>query len=166
MIWLWNHTSHTKVYFYEIVANVLRDNMGMIIFDLRGCEGCAVRDKNIISRHTLWHFNSKFNSCLSPSSAYPRFTKKFLSVMTLDLHSASMSWILEPSPQPTGLDFKLPICTERPVFIWCMNNWHKITKYVLSATKFCWIPVWSSEIFWFYFKTAFIFKVRVSQGHC
>ena len=24
----------------EFVANVLRDNMGMIIFDLRGCGGC------------------------------------------------------------------------------------------------------------------------------
>ena len=28
------HTSHTKVYFNEFVANALRDNMGMIIFDL------------------------------------------------------------------------------------------------------------------------------------
>ena len=37
-IWLWNHTSHTKVYFNEFVANVLRDNIGMIIFDRHG--GC------------------------------------------------------------------------------------------------------------------------------
>ena len=28
------HTSNTKVYFNEFVANALRDNMGMIIFDL------------------------------------------------------------------------------------------------------------------------------------
>ena len=27
-------------YFHEFVANVLRDNMGMIIFDLWGCGGC------------------------------------------------------------------------------------------------------------------------------
>ena len=27
-IWLRNHTSHTKVYFNEFVANVLRDDMG------------------------------------------------------------------------------------------------------------------------------------------
>ena len=51
-IWLWNHTSHTKVYFNEFFAKVLLDNMGMIIFDLQ----------NIISRRTLWHFNSKFGS--------------------------------------------------------------------------------------------------------
>ena len=31
--------NHTEVYFNEFVANVLRDNMGMIIFDLRGCGG-------------------------------------------------------------------------------------------------------------------------------
>ena len=40
MIWMWKHTSHTKVYFNEFVANVLHDNMGMIIFDFRGCWGC------------------------------------------------------------------------------------------------------------------------------
>ena len=33
------HTSHIKVYFNEFVANALRDNMGMIIFDLWGCGG-------------------------------------------------------------------------------------------------------------------------------
>ena len=37
--WLWNHTCHTKVYVNEFVANVLLDNMGMIIFDLWGCGG-------------------------------------------------------------------------------------------------------------------------------
>ena len=29
-----------KKYFNEFVPNVLRDNIGMIIFDLRGCGGC------------------------------------------------------------------------------------------------------------------------------
>ena len=29
-IWPPNHTSHTKVYFNEFVANALRDNMGMV----------------------------------------------------------------------------------------------------------------------------------------
>ena len=29
-----------QFYFYEFVANFLRDNIGMIIFDLRGCGGC------------------------------------------------------------------------------------------------------------------------------
>ena len=32
--------SHTKVYFNEFVANVLRDDIGMGIFDLRGNGGC------------------------------------------------------------------------------------------------------------------------------
>ena len=32
-IWPSNHTSHTKVYFNEFVANVLRDNIGILIFD-------------------------------------------------------------------------------------------------------------------------------------
>jgi hypothetical protein len=31
---LYLNTSHTKVYFNEFVANVLRYNMGMVIFDL------------------------------------------------------------------------------------------------------------------------------------
>ena len=35
-----NHASHTKLYFNEFVANVLRDNIGRVIFDLRGCGGC------------------------------------------------------------------------------------------------------------------------------
>ena len=35
-----NHTSYRKFNFNEFVANFLPDNMGMIIFDLRGCEGC------------------------------------------------------------------------------------------------------------------------------
>ena len=38
-------------------------------------------------------------SSLSACSAYQIFTKKFLSVMTLSLRSASISRILEPSPQ-------------------------------------------------------------------
>ena len=39
-IWLSNHASHTKVYFNEFVANALRDDMGMIIFDHLGCGSC------------------------------------------------------------------------------------------------------------------------------
>ena len=30
-IWQRNHTSHTKVYFNEFVANVLRDDIGIVI---------------------------------------------------------------------------------------------------------------------------------------
>ena len=39
-IWPWNHTSYTKVYFNEFVANVLGDNIGTVIFDLWGHGGC------------------------------------------------------------------------------------------------------------------------------
>ena len=39
-IWPRNHTSHTKVYFNEFVANVLRDDIGIVIFDLKGHGGC------------------------------------------------------------------------------------------------------------------------------
>ena len=35
-----NHTSYRKFYFYELVANFLPDNMGMMIFDLQGCGSC------------------------------------------------------------------------------------------------------------------------------
>ena len=34
MIWPSIHTSHTKVYINEFVANVLRDNIYIVIFDL------------------------------------------------------------------------------------------------------------------------------------
>ena len=39
-IWTSNHTSHTKLYFNEFVANVLRDNIGIVVFDLRGYVDC------------------------------------------------------------------------------------------------------------------------------
>ena len=35
-----NHRSHTKVYFNEVVANALGDDIGIVIFDLRGHGGC------------------------------------------------------------------------------------------------------------------------------
>ena len=39
-IWPSNYTSHTKVYFNEFVANVVHDDIGIVIFDLRGHGGC------------------------------------------------------------------------------------------------------------------------------
>ena len=38
-IWPRNHTSHKKFYFNEFVANVMRDVIGIVIFDLRGHGG-------------------------------------------------------------------------------------------------------------------------------
>ena len=49
--------------------------------------------KEIISRRTLWHFNSTFSSSLSASSAYPQFTNKFYQL-----------W-LSASIQPPYLEF-------------------------------------------------------------
>ena len=46
-----NHTSYRKFYFNEFVANVLHDNMGMIIFDLRGCGGCQRPKTSYLGAH-------------------------------------------------------------------------------------------------------------------
>ena len=53
--WNWqpNHTSHTNVYFNESVANVLRDNICIVIFDLWGHRGCW-RPKSSL-RGQKWH---------------------------------------------------------------------------------------------------------------
>ena len=58
-IWLWNHThtSHKKIYFYEFVANFLRDNMGMIIF-LPPRLWMLLKVKKIISSENLKSINS------------------------------------------------------------------------------------------------------------
>ena len=52
-IWPLNHTPHTKVYFNEFVANALGDNIGMIIFDLRG--HTAVRGPKTPLGVQKWH---------------------------------------------------------------------------------------------------------------
>jgi hypothetical protein len=73
-IWLWNYTSHTKVSFIEFVANALRDNMSMIIFDLWGCGSCERPKTSYLDAH---FGNSTFGSSHSTSSAYQRFNKKW-----------------------------------------------------------------------------------------
>ena len=73
-IWLWNHTSHTKV-----SMNLLQMSC-MITWTWSFWPPRLWRlllAKNIISWCILWHFNSVFSSSLSASSAYQRFTKKF-----------------------------------------------------------------------------------------
>ena len=91
------HTSQTKVDFNEFVANVLRgiDNMGMIIFDLPGCGGCQ-RPK---TQYLGTHFGNLTQPQIHPSAPalLIKDSPKKLSVMTLSLHSASISRILEPS---------------------------------------------------------------------
>ena len=68
-IWPRNHTSHKKNYFYEFVANVLRDNIGILIFDLHG--GCQ-RPHTIQRPHTLalWDGPNIEVKCQSVRSLY------------------------------------------------------------------------------------------------
>ena len=68
-IWPRNHTSHTKFYFNEFVANVLRDDIGGIVtFDLKGHGGCQ-RPKTPLGgqkRHERVDFSKKlFNKFLN-----------------------------------------------------------------------------------------------------
>ena len=70
-IWPSNHTSHTKLYFNEFVANVLRDNIGIVIFDLWGHEGCW-RPKTTLGGQK-WHegvdlLKKVFNKIFSTTS--------------------------------------------------------------------------------------------------
>ena len=102
-ILLWNHTSHTKVYFNELVANVLHDNMDNHFWLLRLWR--LIEAKNIISRCTLWHFNSTFGSSLNASSAYQRFTyQEMRSVMSFSLHIANSR--TKPAISSTYINFK------------------------------------------------------------
>ena len=68
--WRPNCTTYRKFDFNEFVANILRHFWPPRLWRL-------LEAKNIISRRTLWHFNSTFGSSHSASSAYQRFTKKW-----------------------------------------------------------------------------------------
>ena len=58
MLMLSRKTSYRNFYFNEFFANVLRDNMGMVIFDLRGCGGCQRPKTSYLGAHfgTLTQF--------------------------------------------------------------------------------------------------------------
>ena len=59
-----------------------------------------IQAKHIIYRRTLWHFNSTFDSSVSPSTAYQIFTyQEIRSVITFSLD------ISNSITKPTGLDF-------------------------------------------------------------
>ena len=45
------HHKVTKVYFNDFVANVLSDNMGMLIFYLLGCGGCQRPKTSYLGAH-------------------------------------------------------------------------------------------------------------------
>ena len=109
--WLWNHTSHTKVYFIEYIANVLRDDMGMIIIDLWGCGDCY--------RPKIWYVGAQFDTLTehfvhTVQFCLPKIHQEisYDSQPPFSLLSASIFWILEPSPQ--GLISS--------VFIWYLRS--------------------------------------------
>ena len=64
-----NYTSFINLYFNEFIANVLRDNIGIIIFDLHG--GC-LRPNTIQRLHTLalWDRPNIELKCQSVRSLY------------------------------------------------------------------------------------------------
>ena len=100
-IWLWNHTSHTKVYFNEFVSNAFRDNIGVIIFDLGGCGGCQ-RPKTYLGTH----FGTSTQSFFIPQQQtwLPNIHQDMRSVITLSFHSASIH-ISNSRTKPAGFYF-------------------------------------------------------------
>ena len=98
-IWLWNHTSHPKVYFNEFVANVLRDNIGIVIFDLWGCW----RPKTPLGVQK-WHeevdfLKKVFNQSFSTTSQTPWRDKK---------ETASSEVTLAVAATGSNLEFPIP----------------------------------------------------------
>ena len=83
-------TSHTKVYFNEFVANVLRDNMGMIILTFKIVE--TVRGQ----KHLVTHFGT-LTQCSDHPSASVLLPKG--SITTLSLYTSNSR------TKATGLDF-------------------------------------------------------------
>ena len=100
-IWLWNHTSHTRVYFDEFVANALRDNMGMIIFDLRGCGGCW----RPITSYLGTHFGTLTQRSVHPSASV--MLTKYLprNEISYDFQTPISLHISNSRTKPAGLDF-------------------------------------------------------------
>ena len=132
-----NHIHYRKFYFNEFVANVLRDNMGIIIFDLWNVE--AVRgQKHHISPHTQcsvhpkvpvlltkdsirneisYNFQPPFSLHISNSRTYSMFPIKrtvFLCTETLVKNTVRLIGNIE---QPAELDFQfykfVKLCHEK-----------------------------------------------------
>ena len=82
LIWPKNHTSNKKIYFNEFVANVLRDVIGIVIFDLRGHGGCQrpktpLGGQNYHERVDL--LKKVFNESFSATSKTPQKLQSDLS---------------------------------------------------------------------------------------
>ena len=100
-IWLWNHTSHTEVYFNEFAVNALHDNMGMVIFDLWGSGGWLKSKTS---------FRSKYFGALTQRSLHASAPVLF----TKDLRRNEISYDFQPPfslrisnsrTKPAELDF-------------------------------------------------------------
>ena len=98
-IWPRNHTSHKKNYFYEFVANVLRDNIGILIFDLHG--GCQ-RPHTIQRPHTLalWDGPNIELKCQSVHLLYGVWP------LTASMEVKNVHHISNSRTKPAGLDFQ------------------------------------------------------------
>ena len=90
-----NHTSYRKFNFNEFVANVLRDNMVMLFLTFEVVEAVLGQ------KHHTWAHTLALNVRFIPQRLFclPKIHQEMRSVMTFSLHSASISRILEPSPQ-------------------------------------------------------------------
>ena len=86
--------------------------------------------KNIISWCTLWHFNSRFGSSHSDSSAYQRFNQKW-DQLWLSVHSAYISRILEPRPQGL-ISSVLIIVSQQKISISFVSSFENILRLWLE----------------------------------
>ena len=98
-----NHTSYRKIYFIEFVANVLRDNMGMIIFDLRGCGGCQRPKTSYLGAH----FGTLTQCLVHPSAPVLPTKDSPINFINYDSQPPFSLHILDSRTKPTGLDFQL-----------------------------------------------------------
>ena len=96
----------------------------------------ALRGQTPYSKRTLWHFNSWFIP--QRQFSLQKIHQEMRSVMTLSIHSASISRILEPSPQ--GLISSLRYVEKKPyraslVCVLCPSRILKINdaKYFQSG---------------------------------
>ena len=102
-IWRRNHTSHKNFYFNEFVANVLRDVIGIVIFDLHGD---SYRPHAIQRPLTLalWDGPNIELKCQSVRSLYGVWPLT-ASMEVKNVHHISLH-ISNSRTKPAGLDFQ------------------------------------------------------------
>ena len=114
-IWPSNHTSHTKLYLNQFVASVLRDNIGIVIFDLWGHEGCR-RPKTTLGGQK-WHegvdlLKKVFNKSFSTTSISNQIW-----AMTSDKKDTATS---EVTVAVAAARSNITICIQIATYVRCM----------------------------------------------